>query len=67
MKSLYNEEKAIVDDDQAGIETTESAKSFINALSSKTVQHMLASIFEGSIDRKLKPLEDRVTKIEVCE
>ena len=28
---------------------------------------MLASIFEGSMDRKLNPLEDRVTKIEGCD
>ena len=57
----------MVDNDQAGLETTESAKSFIEALSNKIVQNMLASISEGSIDSKLKPLEDRVGKTEVCE
>ena len=65
--SLYDEAKDTVDDNQDRLETTESAKSFVEALSNKMVQHMLASIFEGCMDRKLKSLEDRVTKIEVCD
>ena len=64
---LYDEAIDTIADNQAGLETTESAKSFIKALSSKIVQHMLASIFKRSVDMKLKPLEDRVTKIEVCD
>ena len=33
----------------------------------KTVQKMLASIFESFIARKLKPWEDRVNKIKICD
>ena len=49
--SLYYEAKDTVDDDQGRLETTESAKTFIEVLLKKTVPHMLASIFEGSMDR----------------
>ena len=57
--SRYDEAKNTVDDNQDGLETTESAKSCIEALSKKTVQHILASIFEGCmVDRELKPLEN---------
>ena len=58
--SLYDEATDTIADDQAGLETTESAQSFIETLLSKTVQHTLASIFERFVDMKLKPLEDRV-------
>ena len=54
--SLYDEARDTIADNQAGLETTESAKRFVETLSSKTVQHMLASIFERSVDMKLKPL-----------
>ena len=52
--SLYNKAKDTVRDNQDGLETTESAKSFIEVQSNKPVKHMLTSIFERCMDRKLK-------------